>query len=110
MVPRWASDITVLRLNTGITAITVYRGKPNIQTRLYNKYFYKFSLFLYFLYFIKLLVFFIFILKGLGSANVTSHLEMQLHPAMSLFQNMDPNTHTHRYTPRHCQGERDRPR
>ncbi len=28
MVPQWASDVTVLRLNTGVTANTVYRGKP----------------------------------------------------------------------------------
>ncbi len=27
-MPRWASDVTVLRLNTGIT---VYRGKPTVQ-------------------------------------------------------------------------------
>ncbi len=27
-MPRWASDVTVLWLNTGITIITVYRGKP----------------------------------------------------------------------------------
>ncbi len=27
-MPRWASDVTVLRLNTGITVITVYRGMP----------------------------------------------------------------------------------
>ncbi len=27
-MPRWASDVTMLRLNTGITVITVYRGKP----------------------------------------------------------------------------------
>ncbi len=28
-VLRWASDVTVLRLNTCITANTIYRGKPN---------------------------------------------------------------------------------
>ncbi len=30
-MPRWASDVTMLRLNTGITVITVYRGKPTGQ-------------------------------------------------------------------------------
>ncbi len=30
-MPRWASDVTVLRLNTGITIITVYRGKPSAE-------------------------------------------------------------------------------
>ncbi len=29
-MPRWASDIPVLRLNTGITANTVYRSKPTL--------------------------------------------------------------------------------
>ncbi len=28
-MPRWAGDVTVLRLNTGITANTICRGKPN---------------------------------------------------------------------------------
>ncbi len=28
-MPRWAVDVTVLKLNTGVTVITVYRGKPN---------------------------------------------------------------------------------
>ncbi len=30
-MPRWASDITVLWLNTGITVITVNRGNPTVQ-------------------------------------------------------------------------------
>ncbi len=31
-MPRWASDVTVLWLNTGLTANNVYRGKPKQPT------------------------------------------------------------------------------
>ncbi len=34
-VPRWASDVTVLRLNAGITVITVYCGKPSSVTHFF---------------------------------------------------------------------------
>ncbi len=37
MVPRWASDVTVLRLNTGITVIAVYRSKPSVRIYFTNE-------------------------------------------------------------------------